>query len=214
MNLRSCLGVGVMGLVGCSGGGSSGNDCWPIAGATPGGTIELGTGIDFYEPMPPAIQFVLGNQGGTFLILHARMTGLVPGNASDPNDPTNPRTFFSVELADGQVVNQECPGKVAYVDSSDGYFTLARPFLMPFLPFSLGEGAFDTDVKISVEIVDSMSRTARSELTVRALTPPELGGPMFDATQGADSTPELDGPQLDAAPAVIDATDPDATLRD
>ena len=200
---------GLVAVAACGGGGS-GSDCWPVAGTTPGGAIELGTGLDFFEPLPAAIQFVVGNQGGTFLILHARMTGLVPGNPDDPNDPTNPSTLFSVRLADGQDVNLECPGKVAYVDTDDGYYTLARPFLMPFLPFSLGEGAFDTDVQVSVEVVDSMLRSTRAVQTVRALTPPELGGPMFDATPGRQDA----GPTYDAAPPDSDATAPDGLPPD
>ena len=182
-------------VMACGGGGA--NECVSLGGTTRGGSVELGTGISGFTPMGENLQFVLGNQGGTFLILHAKIRGLTPGDPTLPVDPAAPTTHFSVRLADGQVVEEQCPTQLAYEDAGDGSATLLRPLLLPFLPLSLGQGAFDTDITVSVDVVDVMHRMAHAEAVVHAQAPPELGGP--DAPPYVDaSIPIPDGPFPDA----------------
>lgn len=161
--------------------------CWPIEDATPAGTVELGTG-DPFEAMPDSLRFVRGNQGGTFLVLTSRMTGLRPGNPMRYNDPGNPRTRFSAVLADGTIVGRPCPITLGYEENGD-MFDAPSTYRLEFLPLALGVGAFDTTITLSVEVIDSEKRYARDEKRVLVLPPEDW----------ADAGPT--GPSPDAMPA-------------
>lgn len=147
--------------------------CWPVESSTPGGTIEIGTGLDGFEPLPDSLRFTLGGQGGTFLLFNARMKGLDPGNPDCFLAPGNPRTRFIVTLQDGTQVGNECPGTVGYKPSAsgDGYNERAQGQMIPFLPFELGEKAFNTEVDVKVEIIDDQGHYAMDEGTVFAKAP-------------------------------------------
>jgi hypothetical protein len=157
---------------GCGSGDTLESCAWPVESSRPAGEIELGTGIDGFEPMPDALPFILGTQGGTFLVLHARMRGLEPGNPEDLLDPDNPRTRFSGILFDGTVVGRECPSTTAYQPAAEaGTFERQQWDQLEFLPFALGEGAFDTTVRLRVEVIDSLGRYASDEKDVLCRAP-------------------------------------------
>ena len=200
-------------LVACGGGGNgSDNDAapsddgeddgdddgcdWPIESATEAGTIELGTGTSSWKPMPAELSFVLGTQSGTFLILHSRIKDLEPGNAENFLDPRNPKTRFSATLFDGTVVGRECPSTQGYKPGDDGYFERKQFQNLEFLPFSLGEVAFDTTVKLKVEIIDADGNYASDEKDVFCRAP---NGWLPDAGI-SDGGPEIDGGAADAGP--------------
>jgi hypothetical protein len=156
--------------------------CWPIETSVPGGEIELGTGNVSFEPMPASIPFILGGQGGTFLYLNARIRGLEPGDPTDLFAARNPRTRFQVVLGDGTVVGPECGASVGFrATADDGYFERAAPQQQAFLPYSLGERAFDTNVQIIVEVIDIDGNYARDEKTVFTTRPAGT----FDGVVGA-----------------------------
>ena len=146
--------------------------CWPVAGSTPGGTIEIGAGREF-EPLPESLKFTIGGQGGTFLTFNARIKGLDPGNPDCFLASGNPRTRFIVTLQDGTQVGNECPGTVGYKPSPSGagYYERAEAQMIPFLPFELGEKAFNTEVDIKVEIIDDQGHYASDEGMVLAKAP-------------------------------------------
>src|ERR1700733_12788919 len=78
------------------------SSCWPIEESMPSGAVGLGYGGNGkWEPMPTSIQFQNGNQGGTFLVLDARIRDLAPGDPKNPFASGNPRTKFTVVLFDG-----------------------------------------------------------------------------------------------------------------
>jgi hypothetical protein len=186
----------------------AGGDCWPVESSTAGGEVEIGTGPLGFEPMPEAVQFILGTQGGTFLSVHARLRGLEPGNPDDLLDPTNPRTRFSAVLFDGTEVARECPGTVGYEPSEENsYFERKRAQNLEFLPFELGQKAFDTDITLIVEVIDAQGRYARDEKTAFAQAPEGW----TDGDAGPPDAGNGDAGPADAAPA--DAGAPDAGAR-
>ncbi|HTE51275.1 MAG TPA: hypothetical protein VK698_10435 [Kofleriaceae bacterium] len=179
-----------------AGSSDAGSCLWPMESSTPGGELEIGTGVRGFEPMPDELQFIAGTQSGTFLILHARMKGLEPGNADDFLDPRNPRTRFSATLFDGTVVGRGCPSTQGYKPSEEeGYFERKSYQNLEFLPFALGEKAFDTTVKLRVEIIDADGRYAVDEKDV--LCPAPTG--WNDA--GPTDAGIIDGGPADAGPA-------------
>jgi hypothetical protein len=152
--------------------GDASEDCWPVETSTPGGTIELGTGVLAFEPLPDELQFIRGTQGGTFLVLNARMKDLDPGDPDVLRAPGNPKSTFSATLFDGTVVERECPATVGYKPSAEeGYFERSRHQVLEFLPFELGQKAFDTDLTLKVEVIDSQGRYASDEKVVHCRAP-------------------------------------------
>ena len=165
--------------------------CWSLDGSTSTGVIELGTGEDAFEPLGDTLQFQRGNQGGTYLVVNARIKGLEPGDPLDIYAPGNPRTKFAALLWDGDVVGPRCPARAGYEPSQGGYFERVEANMIEFLPFARGEKAFGSYVTIVVEIIDSALHYARDERMVYAAPPPPLpdaappdAGPPEDASTG------------------------------
>lgn len=185
-------------------------DCsWPIDESSPGGTIEVGTGEDEFQAMPDELQFIRGTQSGTFLIVNARMKGLEPGNLADFRDPSNPKTRFSATLWDGTRVGRACPSTQAYKPSGDaGWYERKTSQILEFLPFEIGEKAFDTMVTLRVEAIDSTGRYAIDEKAVLCAAPEGWadagvdGGAGSDA--GADAGLDADAGAADRAPGLSD----------
>jgi hypothetical protein len=148
------------------------SSCWPIDESAQSGMVELGYGGNGrWESMPASIQFQNGNQGGTFLVLDARVRDLAPGDRNNIFAPGNPRTKFTVVLFDGTIVSPACPSRVPYVPSAEGWSECVGPQPFPFLPYKLGEEAFDTDVRIIAEVIDARGNYARDEAMVHATAP-------------------------------------------
>ena len=117
--------------------------------------------------MPDSLPFVVGTQGGTYLIVHARFKGLEPGNPDDFKDPVNPRSKFTAILFDGTEVTRECPSTKGYEPSAEeGYFERESYWNLEFLPFEVGRKAFGTEAKLIVEVLDAYGRYARDEKDV------------------------------------------------
>ncbi|MBA3819269.1 MAG: hypothetical protein H0X17_10285 [Deltaproteobacteria bacterium] len=175
--VRSCavvvLAAGAL-FAGCKDGGPAGPDagCWPMEAATPGGEVELGTGIGGFEPLPASLRFIQGTQGGTFLVVNARIRGLAPGNPNDFFDPGNPKTLFTAIEFDGTEIRPPCPGTLGYVPAGPDHFERARAQYLEFLPYEVGSRAFNTNVRLVVEIIDANGRYARDERVVFAEAPP------------------------------------------
>jgi hypothetical protein len=164
----------VTAIVGCAGSSTAAqpSSCWPIDESTQSGIVEVGFGGNgSWEPMPASIQFQNGNQGGTLLMLDARVKDLAPGDPDDVFAPGNPRTLITVVLFDGTIVGAPCPSRVPYVPSADGWSECAAPQAFPFLPYAVGQKAFDTDVHIIAEVIDARGHHARDEVTVHAAAP-------------------------------------------
>lgn len=114
---------------------SDAGPCWPLD-ATPGGTVEAGTGDISFEPMPAMLAIVAnGSQSDPFLQIHARMTGMPPGDPQDFFDPANPKTMVSAVIPDlGLTLGVSCPASIGYIADADvaGAYDLAHSLRVGF----------------------------------------------------------------------------------
>jgi hypothetical protein len=159
------------GAIGCGDDEAGDPPCWDTTGTTPAGSVEIGTGEGDFEPLPASLPFFPGTQDGVFLRVRSRMRGLSPGDPSSTRDPANPKTYFSAVLFDGTVVKADCPITAGYRPAEGDVFDLGREFFIEFLPRSLAEMAYDTDVTVILEVIDNERRYARAEAVVFASAP-------------------------------------------
>jgi hypothetical protein len=175
-----------------AGGGAT--DCpWPIESAVPGGTVELGSDRSGFVPLPDELPFIKGTQNGAFLVVQARITGLEPGDPDVLLAPGNPRTLFSATFFDGTVPEPGCPSRSGYAPSpAAGTFERERAEQLEFIPFAVAVPAFDTVVRIRVEVIDSEGRYASDERDVLCTAP---DGWPYEADAGVT----IDGGEADAS---------------
>jgi hypothetical protein len=140
--------------------------CWPSEGTTPGGAVELGTGQNEWMPIPATLQLRMGSQNAAFLFVHARIQGLQPGDPSNFLNETNPRTRIQATLVDGTVVGGDCPSRLGYAPNADGHDHWPMGQMLVFLPFTAEQKANNTNVRITLEVIDSTHHYARDEKTV------------------------------------------------
>ena len=148
--------------------------CWSLDGTTPGGTVQIGTGDMQFMPLPSELPFLYGNQGGLELVVRSRITGMDPGNATDFLDPKNPKTRFSAIMFDGTVVAPPCSLRYGYTARGDGSYDLVSSGLVEFLPLELGQRAYNTQMTLIVEVIDSAGLYAKNQGDV-IVRPPTTG---------------------------------------
>lgn len=154
-----------------------GDDDAPDAGPPVGGTVELGTGTSRFEEIEPEgeLGLVAGPQGGHHFIVHARMTGLVPGDPSSPGEIGNPSTRFTVESEDGARLDIDmAPYRLGYEElGEDGVFTLPGGRICQVLEEAVDE-IDGGRVRLRVEVTDVRDRIATDDVWVNGfLIPPE-----------------------------------------
>ena len=117
-------------LAGCGGGGDDGEDVEDGGDGDSGdssgsaGSVELGTGTTAFEPIGEESDQILvaGPQGGHHFVVHARMSGLDPGNPFQPGLVTNPATRFSVTDEEGVHLEIEMtPYRLGYEQVEGSY---------------------------------------------------------------------------------------------
>jgi hypothetical protein len=170
---RECaaLGAAAVMLVACHSSGASPDApqdaaCWPIEDTTPGGAVELGTGDLQWIPAPSMLQLQMGFQKAGFLFINSRIQGLEPGDPSNFLNESNPRTRFRGTLADGTVVGGDCPSRVGYQSRSDGHGYWQNGQMLVFLPFEVEQKANNTNVLVTLEVIDSAHHYAKDEKTI------------------------------------------------
>jgi len=153
--------------------------CWSTEGSVPRGTIELGTGVQSFTPMPTQQPTEYGSQGGFDIQVNARMTGLKPGNLSDILDPGNPKTRFRAFFVDNGVsVNRgECAFRLAYKDMGNGVFELQTGTSLIYDVCFQAQGVLNHDVKIVLEILDADGGYASVEQIITPIEPIQPGWP-------------------------------------
>ena len=158
--------VAASALSGCGEGGAA-RDARPALFDGP--AVELGTGIESYEPLvaEQALPFFEGIQGGYHFFLRARIRDLDPGMRGRPGLPGNPATTFSVFDEDGERVDEQPIGfRLGYGESGDGWYELPNERAV-FLVMERISAIRDSRARIHVEVVDSEQRSAAAEVWVR-----------------------------------------------
>ena len=155
--------------------------CWPIDTATPGGSVELGTGYSSYRVMPDELPMVFGDQQGYHIEARGRVVGLDPGDPIEVTKPTNPRTRYSAFFLkdDGtdedpvRPINQSvCPNRLGYVPADDGNGFTSPSYLE--IRFDLGyqdAEIFGKKFRVVIEVIDSANHYAKDEKIITALPP-------------------------------------------
>jgi hypothetical protein len=146
--------------------------CWPFDTATPGGSIQLGTG-DSFVAMPDEVKVHFGTQLGYDIPVNARVTGMVPGNPNDVLDPINPRTRFRAFFVDtGEPINPAvCPIRIAYEQKPSGDFDLSFASAVLFEVGLPEDQIFGRQVRVVVEIIDNNKLYATDEKVVTCRPP-------------------------------------------
>ena len=160
----------VLALAACGG-----DDDGPDSGPPVGGTVELGTGVAGFEEITPEgdLGLVSGPQGGHHFIVHARMTGLLPGDPSSPGEIGNPSTMFTVENEAGERLDVDmAPYRLGYEElGDDGVYTLPGGRICQVREDAVEE-IVGGHVRLRVEVTDARDRIATDDVWVNAFLIP------------------------------------------
>jgi hypothetical protein len=175
--VRSFLGIfALLSLAGCPGG--KGADGGTMA-------VELGTGSLDFEPIAAEqdLELHAGPQGGHHFIVHARASGLVPGDPAQPGQQGNPQTFFKVFDEGGEQIDVMFPPYVlGYADAGGGWYALPSGRILQVLEELVVPELYGARVRITVDVEDAAGATGSDERWVRVIE-----GPLAD---GADAGPD------------------------
>lgn len=132
----------------------------PDAGP-PTASVEIGTGVDAFEPIAAESDLVLhtGFQGGHHFFLHSRMAGLAP---------TDLTTRFSVWNEGGQEVDIAGPFQLTYEAAAPGTYELPNGIVVQVAEDQVG-AIVGARVRVRVELTDVGGGTASDERWVHAV---------------------------------------------
>lgn len=151
-----------------------GDDDTGDAGPPVGGTVELGTGTVAFEEVTPEMELglVSGPQGGHHFVVHARMTGLVPGDPSAPGQIGNPSTLFTVTSEGGERLDVDmAPYRLGYEEVGDDEYVLPSGRILQ-VQEDLVDAIVGSRVLLAVRVTDVRDRIAEDEVWVNAFLIP------------------------------------------
>jgi hypothetical protein len=181
----------LLALGACGGGGEKPNDagledasqdakipgpCWPVESSTPGGEIEVGTGVDEYVAMPDELPLVFGEQMGYHITARARMRGMDPGTLNDAVDANkrNPRSkFWAIALEDDSQINfGPCGYRIYYEPAADGDGYVFPTYIEVRFDTALQlSDIVDKQYRVIVEVIDVDGKYAKGEKIITARAP-------------------------------------------
>jgi hypothetical protein len=151
--------------------------CWPIDTTAPGGAVEVGTGVDEYQPMPDSLPLVYGEQMGYHITARSRIRGLNPGpRPPDVLNPQNPRTKFNaIALDTGEYITgaaSSCPYRIYYDPAADGDGDTFPAYIEIRFDTALQLGDIvDKQYRVIVEVIDADGKYAKAEKVITATAP-------------------------------------------
>src|SRR5262245_63880148 len=116
--------------------------------------VEVGTGSLDFEPIAAEADLELhaGPQGGHHFIVHARASGLVPGDPTQPGQQGNPSTWFKVFDEGGNQIDVMFPPYVlGYQDAGAGWYALPSGRILQVVE-EMVEGLYGARVRIVVVV--------------------------------------------------------------
>jgi hypothetical protein len=132
----------------------------------------LGTGTTEYQDLPDDSELVLvaGPQGGHHFVVHARMSGLLPGDPTMPGLIGNPSTRFTVTSEAGERLDLNmAPYRLGYREAEvQGEYELTSGRILQVQEAKVVE-MLGTRVKIWIEITDVRGAVAIDERWVVAI---------------------------------------------
>lgn len=140
--------------------------CWSGGGEPTDGEVEIGAGLDAFEPIEEGqdLELHLGTQGLAHFFINARINGMVTGEHGD--SANLPYTFFGAYLEDGTAVDiTECAARVAFSTPTDEGDALQGGRLLvvdgPYIEMIQGQR-----LRIMVEVLDRNGLYASDERVV------------------------------------------------
>ena len=149
----------------------TGGDPQADAGPPPA-WVELGTGIDEWEPIAPEADLVLyaGPQGGHHFLMRARLMGLNPGDADVPG--SGPSTVLAVWSEGGAQLNVVTAAlQFRYVDVGGGVYEIAGAPHVLTMKESEYPAVVGDRVRVTLEVTDDDGLQATDERWVRVVEP-------------------------------------------
>jgi hypothetical protein len=157
-------------------------------GGDPGpAEVELGTGTVAFETLAAEqeLELLAGPQGGHHFIVHARASGIAPGDPTMPGLLGNPATMFQVWSEGGEQLDLRFPPyRLGYVHHADDWQYLPSGRILQVIEDRVVE-LYGQRVRIAVRVQDAEGRVAVDERWVVAVEerdPPDFG----DAGVGVD----------------------------
>ena len=136
-------------------------------------TVELGTGTTVFEPVGEESELVLeaGPQGGHHFVLHARISGMAPGDPTQPGLVGNPTTRFSVTAEDGARLDiGMAPYRLGY-ELVDGEYVLPSGRIAQVREAAV-PSLYGSRVRIDVQVTDAAGESAMDGRWVIAVERP------------------------------------------
>lgn len=162
MSTRTAIAIAALLASAC--GGATPRDAGPER-------VELGTGTVAFEPLAQEddLELIAGLQGGHHLIVHARITGMDPGDPEQAGLPENPRTSFAAFGEDGRQLDLELPAyTLGYVAEPDGWYALPSGRILQVREDEVNQ-VLQQRVRVSVRVVDARGAAATDERWVRVI---------------------------------------------
>ena len=143
-----------------------------------GGEVWLGTGTTEYRELEEEeeLPLIAGPQGGHHFIVHARMSGLLPGDPTMPGLIGNPSTSFTAESEDGERLDLNmAPYRLGYRDAgTEGEYELPSGRILQVQEERVA-AMIGTRVLLRVDVTDVRGAVASDERWIVAgeeLIPP------------------------------------------
>ena len=150
--------------------------CWKDLGPNaPPGEVELGAGVDMFEPLAAdaPLELIRGPQGGHHFTVRSRIRGM--NSKAD--------TFFTAFLEDGSRIDlYRCPFEIPYdVAEAGGFFGMKRGSINLIVSETFVPRLPGSRVRIHVEVADADGRFATDERFIVAFAVPrDAGAPAED----------------------------------
>ncbi len=127
--------------------------------------LFIGTGLDTHTPLSDGdtLDVWLGPQGGHMLYACYHVSGIEPGDASDPNDPGNPKTTVRAYVGDKLVgvVNR----RIGLAPVSPGVYGAVGTILV--FKSSVPETTYlEKTVRLEIRVTDASGMVAESAVQV------------------------------------------------
>lgn len=139
--------------------------------------VDIGTGTVEFEPLAEGdeLSVVAGPQGGFHFHVHARMSGLAPGDPSMPGLLENPATTFAAFRESGEQIDFGFPPyRLGYVGVGDGQFELPSGRILQIIEDRV-PAIYGERIRLTVTVSDDRGRSGAAEATVVAVESTDTG---------------------------------------
>lgn len=165
--------------------------CWPEDRPhISGGSVTLGTGTETFGEVSDELALEYGVAGGYFFPVHARTTGLEPGNPLSLLDPSNPRTRVRAYVAETGVPMMQsvaCFRDPYEASPMGGYQPTQGLAVFPDPCWWHSDLLIGLVIRLELEVIDVNGVYATDVKTVTLTAPPAGSYPIEQGSPGCDA---------------------------